>query len=146
MDAIPFGTVFRITPKGKLTTLYNFCGDTNCSDGNEVLAGLVQGTDGNFYGTTYSGGIGWHLRLWHGFQNHSNRSADHALQLLPRRVSIRASTARTLGLGSCKAPTGPSMGRQRVMAPTARAQSSACLSALARLLKRFRHPAKQEPA
>ena len=52
------GTVFKITPAGKLTTLYNFCSQPNCTDGKHpYLAGLVQATDGNFYGTTYNGGI-----------------------------------------------------------------------------------------
>jgi uncharacterized repeat protein (TIGR03803 family) len=39
-------------PSGKLTTLYNFCSQTNCTDGEYPYAGLVQATDGNFYGTT----------------------------------------------------------------------------------------------
>jgi uncharacterized repeat protein (TIGR03803 family) len=50
------GTVFRITPAGALTTLYNFCSLTDCKDGTQVYSGLTLGTDGNFYGTTYSGG------------------------------------------------------------------------------------------
>jgi uncharacterized repeat protein (TIGR03803 family) len=50
------GTVFKITPSGKLTTLYSFCTQTNCSDGLAPGAGLVQATDGNFYGTTVLGG------------------------------------------------------------------------------------------
>jgi uncharacterized repeat protein (TIGR03803 family) len=50
------GTVFKITPKGKLTTLYSFCTLSSCADGNEPLGTLVQATDGNFYGTTYGGG------------------------------------------------------------------------------------------
>jgi len=50
------GTVFKITPAGKLTTLYNFCSQANCADGGEPNAGLVQATNGNFYGTTYGGG------------------------------------------------------------------------------------------
>jgi uncharacterized repeat protein (TIGR03803 family) len=54
--AIISGTVFKITPKGMLTTLYNFCSKTNCTDGADPWAGLVQGTDGNFYGTTAEGG------------------------------------------------------------------------------------------
>jgi uncharacterized repeat protein (TIGR03803 family) len=49
------GTVFKITPGGTLTTLYSFCSQTNCTDGAEPY-GLVQATDGNFYGTTYYGG------------------------------------------------------------------------------------------
>jgi uncharacterized repeat protein (TIGR03803 family) len=51
------GTVFEITTTGKLTTLYNFCSQTNCTDGSDPLAGMAQGTDGNFYGTTRLGGI-----------------------------------------------------------------------------------------
>jgi uncharacterized repeat protein (TIGR03803 family) len=50
------GTVFRITPAGKLTTLYSFCSLANCADGAQPEASLVLGTDGNFYGTTGFGG------------------------------------------------------------------------------------------
>ena len=50
------GTVFKITPSGTLTTLYNFCSKTGCSDGEQPFAGLIQATDGDFYGTTYAGG------------------------------------------------------------------------------------------
>jgi len=49
------GTIFKITPSGTLTTLYSFCSQSGCTDGEEPLAGLVQATDGNFYGTTYYG-------------------------------------------------------------------------------------------
>ncbi len=45
------GTVFRMTPGGTITTLINF----NGANGAFPLAGLVQGSDGNFYGTTFSG-------------------------------------------------------------------------------------------
>jgi uncharacterized repeat protein (TIGR03803 family) len=50
------GTVFRITTRGKLTTLYNFCSQTNCTDGGNPYGTLIQATDGNLYGTTYAGG------------------------------------------------------------------------------------------
>jgi uncharacterized repeat protein (TIGR03803 family) len=50
------GVVFKITPSGKLTTLYTFCSEAGCSDGESPIAGLVQGSDGNFYGTTDGGG------------------------------------------------------------------------------------------
>jgi uncharacterized repeat protein (TIGR03803 family) len=50
------GTIFKITPKGKLTTLYNFCSQSGCTDGENPYATLVQDTDGTFYGTTASGG------------------------------------------------------------------------------------------
>jgi len=51
-----YGTVFKITPKGALTTLYSFCAQLNCTDGATPYAGLVQATNGNFYGTTFNGG------------------------------------------------------------------------------------------
>ena len=50
------GNVFKITPGGKLTPLYNFCSQSNCADGQYPCTVLVQGNDGNFYGTTQSGG------------------------------------------------------------------------------------------
>lgn len=50
------GTVFRMTPSGVVTTLYNFCSAPHCTDGSLPYAGLVLGTDGNFYGTTFYGG------------------------------------------------------------------------------------------
>jgi len=51
------GTVFQVTPGGTLTTLYNFCSQIGCADGANPYAGLIQATDGNFYGTTYAGGV-----------------------------------------------------------------------------------------
>jgi uncharacterized repeat protein (TIGR03803 family) len=45
------GEVFRITPSGKLTTLYNFCALTNCADGGYPNTALVHTVNGNFYGT-----------------------------------------------------------------------------------------------
>ena len=50
------GTVFQITSSGTFTTLYQFCSLTNCADGANPYGYLVQGTDGNFYGTTIYGG------------------------------------------------------------------------------------------
>jgi uncharacterized repeat protein (TIGR03803 family) len=50
------GTIFKITPGGTLTTLYSFCSQSGCPDGKSPDATLVQGNDGNFYGTTFAGG------------------------------------------------------------------------------------------
>jgi uncharacterized repeat protein (TIGR03803 family) len=50
------GTVFQITPSGTLTTLYSFCSQGGCADGRRPFAALVQGIDGNLYGTTSQGG------------------------------------------------------------------------------------------
>ena len=51
------GTVFKMTPTGVVTTLYSFCTGPTCADGSAPVAGLVQGKDGNFYGTTKQGGV-----------------------------------------------------------------------------------------
>jgi uncharacterized repeat protein (TIGR03803 family) len=51
------GTVFKITPEGSLTTLFNFC-PLSCADGNNPETALVEGSDGNFYGTTVGGTTG----------------------------------------------------------------------------------------
>jgi len=52
------GTVFKVTPTGSLTTLYSFCkAGALCADGAQPLAGVLQGSDGNFFGTTTGGGI-----------------------------------------------------------------------------------------
>jgi uncharacterized repeat protein (TIGR03803 family) len=48
-----FGTVFEIDANGVLTTLYSFAGH---SDGEYPVGKLVQGLDGNLYGTTKQGG------------------------------------------------------------------------------------------
>jgi uncharacterized repeat protein (TIGR03803 family) len=47
-----YGTIFKITPTGTFTTLYSFPGYTPPS------SALIQGADGNFYGTTSAGGTG----------------------------------------------------------------------------------------
>jgi uncharacterized repeat protein (TIGR03803 family) len=52
------GTVFKITPSGTFTSLYSFCPESGCLDGNLPNAALIEGTDGNFYGTTVQGGGG----------------------------------------------------------------------------------------
>lgn len=53
------GTVFSITTAGALSTVYSFCSEQgtqqNCLDGNQPTS-LMEGSDGNFYGTTSSGG------------------------------------------------------------------------------------------
>jgi uncharacterized repeat protein (TIGR03803 family) len=50
------GTIFQITLSGALTTLYSFCSQPACADGQYPAAGLVQAANGNLYGTTADGG------------------------------------------------------------------------------------------
>jgi uncharacterized repeat protein (TIGR03803 family) len=49
------GTIFQMTTNGTVTTLYSFSGP----DGQEPQGALVEGTDGNLYGTTSYGGPQW---------------------------------------------------------------------------------------
>ena len=54
------GTVFKATTTGTITTLHSFDAGVPTGaaspDGSFPMAALVQGSDGNFYGTTSSGG------------------------------------------------------------------------------------------
>jgi uncharacterized repeat protein (TIGR03803 family) len=52
------GTVYELTPAGHITILHNFCSAANCADGNRPSSALIEGTDGNLYGTTPLGGTG----------------------------------------------------------------------------------------
>ena len=52
------GTIFKVTPGGGFTTLISFEGDANgFTDPSQPYAGLIQGTDGSFYGTSQFGGV-----------------------------------------------------------------------------------------
>jgi uncharacterized repeat protein (TIGR03803 family) len=51
-----YGTVFKLTPKGKETVLYSFCVQQYCADGEDPMAGLILDQKGNMYGTTWGGG------------------------------------------------------------------------------------------
>ncbi|MEO6785188.1 MAG: choice-of-anchor tandem repeat GloVer-containing protein, partial [Chthoniobacteraceae bacterium] len=52
------GTIFKVTPAGALTTLVSFTGTTGSFLGSSPRAALTLGADGNFYGTTATGGAG----------------------------------------------------------------------------------------
>ena len=51
------GTIFQLTPAGGLTSLLQFTGTNGAVLGANPQSSLVQGTDGNFYGTTVGGGL-----------------------------------------------------------------------------------------
>lgn len=50
------GVIFKVTPAGEFTTLYSFCAEKSCPTGSNPQAPLVEGSDGNFYGTASLGG------------------------------------------------------------------------------------------
>jgi uncharacterized repeat protein (TIGR03803 family) len=74
-----YGTVFKISTNGALTTLYSFTGG---NDGAYPDAGLVQGSDGYFYGTTDGGGTNGN---WHRVQNQHQWGADQFVFLHRRQ-------------------------------------------------------------
>jgi uncharacterized repeat protein (TIGR03803 family) len=49
-----FGGVFKMTPDGSLSSIFSFTG----GNGSSPMGDLVQGSDGNIYGTTQEGGSG----------------------------------------------------------------------------------------
>jgi uncharacterized repeat protein (TIGR03803 family) len=49
-----FGTVFKITPSGRFTTIYSFAGGVG--DGAYPLYSVIRDSAGNIYGTTQNGG------------------------------------------------------------------------------------------
>ena len=50
--AANYGTVFKITPSGTLTTLYSFCSQSELRGRRLPLRWPVQATNGDLYGTT----------------------------------------------------------------------------------------------
>jgi uncharacterized repeat protein (TIGR03803 family) len=50
------GTVFKLTPDGAETVMYSFCSEINCTDGSYPIAGVIESSKGELYGTTTFGG------------------------------------------------------------------------------------------
>jgi uncharacterized repeat protein (TIGR03803 family) len=53
-----YGVVFQLIPQHSFTVLHNFPDPDYPNDGTDPIAGLVQASDGNFYGVTFEGGTG----------------------------------------------------------------------------------------
>ena len=78
------GVIYKATPTGAITVLHTFKGYPN--DGYRPIGILVQGTDGNFYGTTYQGGTTNNNGTV--FKISRRRSLYAALQLQPRQRQL----------------------------------------------------------
>ena len=92
------GTVFKVTATGALTTLYTFQGSV---DGGAPEAALTIGPDGNFYGTTSSGGTngeGTIFRITHAGQFNSLYSFTNGLDgAMPQVPLVKASDGNLYG-------------------------------------------------
>jgi uncharacterized repeat protein (TIGR03803 family) len=53
------GTVFELTAKDNEKVLYRFCSDHDCTGGMAPAANLIKDGNGDLYGTTGNGGIGY---------------------------------------------------------------------------------------
>jgi len=71
------GTVYKLTPSGKLATLHQFVPHA-VTDGVNPQNALAQAVDGSFYGTATNSG---YARSWHDLQNHRRREVHSAPQL-----------------------------------------------------------------
>jgi len=116
-----FGTVFRLTPSGALTTLHGF-GDFILNDGLNPYAGLIQSVDGNLYGTTYTdhrGGNGTVFRM-----APDGSSFATLVYLNGFDGGAHPATALAEGADGCSAPgesqfSAPASGRTRTEGPRA---------------------------
>ena len=99
------GTVFKITPAGTLTTLYSFCSQNGCAGRRSPEAGLVQASDGNFYGTTFEGGANGDGTVF------KITPAGTLTTLYSFCSQAAARTALSLSPGWCRAATGTSTGQ-----------------------------------
>jgi uncharacterized repeat protein (TIGR03803 family) len=52
------GLVYEVSSTGNYSIVYEFCSQTNCTDGYSPYSNLVEDASGNLYGTTYQGGAG----------------------------------------------------------------------------------------
>jgi len=60
--AVILSSLLAVTPAAQsqtLTTIYSFCAQANCADGQNPAGVLLQGADGSFYGTANGGGTGY---------------------------------------------------------------------------------------
>ncbi len=135
------GTAFKISALGSFTMLHSFSGSPG--DGASPLAGLVRGSDGNFYGTTALGGehyLGTAFKInstgtlttLHSFSASSGEGADPLAGLVQgseRCTRLAALLARALirSLAWCKPVMAIFTARPRWVARTIWARSSRSL-------------------
>lgn len=83
-----YGTIFSVSNAGDLTTLYRFSGP----DGSSPL-GLVQYTDGSFYGVTSSGGPGGAGEVFSFYPTPVITFPPISTQLVTNQLTVTAKTS-----------------------------------------------------
>src|ERR1700730_8878245 len=51
-ETYPYDEIFRVTPTGQISSVYNFCSLPDCADG-AFTTSPIPGSDGNLYGVSY---------------------------------------------------------------------------------------------
>ena len=120
-----YGTVFKLAPSGSSYTkivLYNFCSQSDCTDGANPFAGLIVDAAGNLYGTTNHGGangggtvfklapsgVGYTESVLYNFCSQSQGGAACTDGLGPQAGLIEDSSGNLYGTAS-SGGTGPGM-------------------------------------
>jgi uncharacterized repeat protein (TIGR03803 family) len=112
------GTVFRMTPSGKVTPIYNFCPQAGCSAG--AYERVIEATDGNVYGTTLSAEL---MTLEPCFELRRAAPLPSYTASAPKTPAL---TAKLLPPRSFRAPVGSSSGLRTPAGLATTARSSAC--------------------
>lgn len=102
------GSLFKITPQGILTILHEFGDGSVNNDGASPVAGLVQGADTNFYGTTTAGGAageGTVFKLTPGIPELTSASSVSGTASLPFTYQVTTSSLTT-GFTATNLPAG----------------------------------------
>jgi uncharacterized repeat protein (TIGR03803 family) len=124
-----WGTVFEITPGGKLTTLHSFCSKENCTDGAGPSGGLIQAASGTFYGTTTEGGAyenGTVFSLSPGLVSSAEAEAASA-QAETAVIFPRADLKRTSGHFFARRPYGQSVEAPGPVSPDLNCSPAPCV-------------------
>jgi uncharacterized repeat protein (TIGR03803 family) len=107
LSGLACGTVYKLSPSGKLSVLHSFGGG---SDGSEPTSGLLRDNSGNLYGTTAFGGASGFGTIFK-IDIHNNETVLYSFtggsdSLYPTSLSLRDSTGNLYGTTEGSGQTG----------------------------------------
>src|SRR5262249_4006628 len=101
------GTIFRVSPAGAVSTIASF----PASPSPNPASGLVEGADGNFYGTTVAGGgFGSVFRVTPSGVLSTQALFDGVKGSAPSAALVLATDGSFYGTASGAGPNGPADG------------------------------------